>query len=125
MWPCDLAGGGLKQNRQALAGSRRLVSWIGNSIFPFGHLPVAVPNPVQHRRIIGEDLFSLIIFVTGLALRGQLHFHPVFHCDDSRIGFPIRCPLFDNFKLFAEPIHFFVDKLVRCDTRLDPSLAIR
>ncbi len=79
---------------------------------------LAIPDPIHDRRIIGLHLTGLIIFMSGLALIAELHFHPVFDIHDGRLGFPITFAFTHNFELFAKPIDGLAHQLIGSDTGL-------
>ena len=125
MRPGHFARHGLKHNRMPLARMSGLVLGIVDRALLLAHRTIAVPGPIQHRRVIGNNLTLLIVLVTRLAHRRQLHRDPILHRNDGRVRIPVAFALVGNRELFAEPIDGLTDQLVRRDRSFDPALAIR
>ena len=108
MWlevrPRNLAGARLEEERHPLAGLLRFVPGIGNRALLLGHGGTALPRPIHHRGIIGDNLFFLVGLVTRQTLVRKLHFDPIFNRHDGRVALPIGLAFVDNLEGLAEPI---------------------
>ena len=128
MWlevrPRNLAGGRLEEERQPLAWLLRFIPGIGNRALLLGHGGTALPRPIHHRGIIGDNLFFLVGLVTRQTLVRKLHFDPIFNRHDGRVALPIGLAFVDNLKGLAEPIQRLADELVRGNAGFHAALSV-
>ncbi len=125
MRPRHLPGQRLEHDRVPFARVGGLVLRIVDLALLLAHRHVAVPRPIQDGGVVGDGLALLVILVTGLAHRRQLHFHPVLDGDRGRVGFPVALALLDDLELLAEPVDRLADQFVGGNRGLDAALAIR
>ena len=102
----------IKLKRMTFTRSRRNVLRCFQSRFTLGKSLVAFPIVIPYRSVIGKDLASFVIRMTGLPLGREHVLNPVFDVNDRSFFGPVAFSTINNFELLTKPVHGFTDQFV-------------